>query len=156
MILVKKRGESNTAPGIGASRQPMGKQFRGHLLQLDVLCRLELAGWLKDQGLHLRVLNLGGEAVNTSAPMGELLFTVLVALAQLERDVKLERSRDSVARRRAAGRNLGGRRQQLTERQIERARKAIAAGESPTDVAANLGMSRATLYRRLRIATEGI
>ncbi|SJN21848.1 DNA-invertase [Luteococcus japonicus LSP_Lj1] len=111
---------------------------------------LDLAASLKDRGLHLRVLNLGGEAVNTATPMGELLFTVLVALAQMEREVKLERSRDSVAKRRAAGRDLGGRRQLFTDRQIERARRAIAAGDSPTDVAADLGMSRATLYRRLR------
>jgi DNA invertase Pin-like site-specific DNA recombinase len=119
----------------------------------NTIAMLELTCWLKDHQHHLRVLNLGGESVNTGTPMGDLLFTVLVALAQMERDIKLERARDSMAKRRADGRSLGGRKPKFTDRQIERARRALAASESATDVAADLGMSRATLYRRLRTGT---
>src|SRR5699024_4269741 len=57
----------------------------------------------------LRVLNLGGGDVDTSTPMGSMVFTVMAALAQMELDIKRERITDSVAKRRAAGKDLGGR-----------------------------------------------
>lgn len=110
---------------------------------------LELAASLRDEGKHLRVLNLGGETVNTATATGQLMFTVMAALAEMERAIKLERARDSLAKRRAAGGDLGGRRKQFSDRQIRRARAAIDAGESPSQVARDFGMSRATLYRRV-------
>ncbi|MBC7597181.1 MAG: Hin recombinase, partial [Kineosporiaceae bacterium] len=44
---------------------------------------------------------------------------------------------------------LGGRRPHLTESQIPNARRLVNAGESATQVARDLSMSRATLYRRI-------
>ena len=110
---------------------------------------LALATELRERGVALRVLNLGGEHVDTATPMGAMLFTVMAALAQMELEIKRERVRDSNEKRRAAGKDLGGRRQQFTDSQVENARRLIEAGQSPTDVARDLGMSRATLYRRL-------
>ena len=78
-----------------------------------------------------------------------MLFTVMAALAQMELDIKRERVVDSVSKRRAAGLDLGGRREKFTRSQLEKARKLIDAGEPATHVARDLGMSRATLYRRL-------
>ena len=43
---------------------------------------LALAGELRGRGAGLRVLNLGGGDVETSTPMGPMLFTITVALAQ--------------------------------------------------------------------------
>ena len=57
------------------------------------------------------MLNLGGGDVDTQTPMGKMMFTVMVALAQMELDIKTERNRDSVAKRRANGGDLGGRRE---------------------------------------------
>ncbi|PYI37043.1 hypothetical protein CVS30_17480 [Arthrobacter psychrolactophilus] len=51
--------------------------------------------------------------------------------------------------RRAAGKDLGGRRQQFSDSQISNARRLIEAGEPATHVARDLSMSRATLYRRM-------
>jgi DNA invertase Pin-like site-specific DNA recombinase len=81
--------------------------------------------------------------------MGAMVFTVMAALAQMELDIKGERITDSVSKRRAAGKDLGGRRNTFTTSQIENARRLIASGESATQVAKDLGMSRATLYRRI-------
>ena len=111
---------------------------------------LDLADRLRGLGVSLRVLNLGGDAVDTSTPIGSMLFTVMAALAQMELDIKRERINDSVSKRRAAGLDLGGRREKFTRSQLEKARKLIDAGEPATHVARDLGMSRATLYRRLR------
>jgi predicted DNA-binding transcriptional regulator AlpA len=82
--------------------------------------------------------------------MGSMVFTVMAALAQMELEIKRERSTDSVAKRRAAGKDLGGRRQALTDSQIRIAVRLIESGEPASQVARDLGMSRATLYRRIR------
>jgi DNA invertase Pin-like site-specific DNA recombinase len=111
---------------------------------------LNLAEDLRATGAALRVLNLGGGDVDTGTPMGSMMFTVMAALAQMELDIKKERVGDSVSKRRAAGLDLGGRRQVFTERQIRSAAHLIEEGQPATYVARDMGMSRATLYRRIR------
>jgi len=110
---------------------------------------LSLATDLSQRHINLRVLNLGGGDVDTGTPMGAMVFTVMAALAQMELDIKRERITDSVSKRRAAGKDLGGRRNTFTTSQIENARRLVASGEPATQVAKDLGMSRATLYRRI-------
>jgi len=111
---------------------------------------LAFAEALRGRGAGLRVLNLGGGDVDTHTPMGSMVFTVMAALAQMELEIKRERITDSVAKRRAAGKDLGGRRQTFTDSQIRNALRLIDGGEPATQVARDLGMSRATLYRRIR------
>jgi DNA invertase Pin-like site-specific DNA recombinase len=111
---------------------------------------LALAEDLRRRGASLRVLNLGGGDVDTATPMGSMVFTVMAALAQMELEIKRERITDSVSKRRAAGKDLGGRRQAFTDSQVKNAIRLIDAGEPAAQVARDMGMSRATLYRRLR------
>jgi DNA invertase Pin-like site-specific DNA recombinase len=111
---------------------------------------LTFAEALRGRGAGLRVLNLGGGDVDTATPMGSMVFTVMAALAQMELEIKRERITDSVAKRRAAGKDLGGRRRTFTDSQIRNALRLIDSGEPATQVARDLGMSRATLYRRIR------
>ncbi|WP_424348317.1 recombinase family protein [Kocuria sp. CH-021] len=111
---------------------------------------LTFAEALRGRGAGLRVLNLGGGDVDTATPMGSMVFTVMAALAQMELEIKRERITDSVAKRRAAGKDLGGRRRTFTDSQIRNALRLIEGGEPATQVARDLGMSRATLYRRIR------
>ncbi|WP_298591776.1 recombinase family protein [uncultured Kocuria sp.] len=111
---------------------------------------LAFAEALRGRGAGLRVLNLGGGDVDTHTPMGSMVFTVMAALAQMELEIKRERVTDSVAKRRAAGKDLGGRRPIFTDSQIRAAVRLIDAGERATQVARDLGMSRSTLYRRIR------
>jgi DNA invertase Pin-like site-specific DNA recombinase len=110
---------------------------------------LAFAEELRKRGAGLRVLNLGGGDVDTSTPMGSMIFTVMAALAQMELDIKRERIGDSVSKRRAAGKDLGGRRPVFTDSQIRNAIRLIDGGEPAAQVAKDLGMSRATLYRRI-------
>jgi len=111
---------------------------------------LAFAEKLRDDGVGLRVLNLGGGDVDTSTPMGSMLFTIMAALAQMEHDIKSERVTDSIAKRRAAGQDLGGRPQRVSDRQVRNALHLVEAGQAVTQVARDLGMSRATFYRRVR------
>ena len=110
---------------------------------------LALADELRAQKVNLRVLNLGGGNVDTGTPMGSMVFTVMAALAQMELEIKRERVNDSNAKRRDAGMDLGGRRPVFSESQIANARRLIEQGQPVSHVARDLGMSRATLYRRI-------
>lgn len=111
---------------------------------------LKLADEIKANGSGLRVLNLGGGDVDTSTAMGAMVFTVMAALGQMELQIKRERITDSVSKRRAAGKDLGGRKALFTNSQIKHAARLIKSGEPAAQVARDLGMSRATLYRRMR------
>lgn len=100
---------------------------------------LDLSTELRTRGINLRVLNLGGGNVDTGTPMGGLVFTVMAALAQMELEIKRERIADSVSKRWA----------QFTDSQVRNARRLIEGDQPATHVARDLGMSRATLYRRI-------
>jgi len=111
---------------------------------------LAFAEELRGRGAGLRVLNLGGGDVDTATPMGSMLFTIMAALGQMEHEIKRERVVDSIAKRRAAGKDLGGRPRIITDSQISNARRLIEGGEPAAQVSRDLGMSRATFYRRSR------
>ncbi|MCJ1701964.1 recombinase family protein [Rathayibacter festucae] len=115
---------------------------------------LAFADELRGRGAGLRVLNLGGGDVDTSTPMGSMLFTIMAALAQMEHEIKRERVIDSISKRRAAGKNLGGRPQKITDSQVRSALQLVKGGEPAAQVARDLGMSRATFYRRSRAIVD--
>ena len=101
------------------------------------------------RGAALRVLNLRGANVENSTHTGSMVLTVMAALAQIELEIKRERINESVTNRRAAGADLGGRRPTFTNSQNRNAQRLVEAGETASQVARDLGMSRATIYRRV-------
>lgn len=114
---------------------------------------LDFAEDFRGRGAGLRVLNLGGGDVDTSTPMGSMLFTIMAALAQMEHDIKRERIVDSIGKRRQAGKDLGGRPRLISDSKIRNALRLVDSGEPAAQVARDLGMSRATFYRRSRELT---
>jgi DNA invertase Pin-like site-specific DNA recombinase len=155
--LYTDRGVSGARATRGGLDQALTALQEGDTLVVATLDRLgrstqnmlNLATDLKDGGINLRVLNLGGGNVDTATPMGQMMFTVMAGLAEMELAIKRERINDSVSKRRAKGLDLGGRKAQFTDSQIENARKLIEGGKPAAQVARDLGMSRATLYRRI-------
>jgi DNA invertase Pin-like site-specific DNA recombinase len=112
---------------------------------------LVLAETLRGRGpAGLRVLNLGRGDMDTATPMGSMMFTIIATSAQMELEIKRERIIDSVVRRRAAGMGLGGLKQTFTDSPVRSAVRLIDAGETATQVARDLGISRATLHGRIR------
>ena len=111
---------------------------------------LAFADELPGRSAGLRGMNLGGGDVDTSTPMGSMLFTIMAALAQMEHEIKSERITDSISKRKAAGKNLGGRPRRITDSLIRSALSLIEGGTPTAQVARDLGMSRATFYRRSR------
>lgn len=109
---------------------------------------LTIADNLNDRGIGLRVLS--GALVGTYTPTGEgkFFFTIMAAFAELERDINRERTMAGLAAARARGR-VGGRPSVMDTEKTAAARARRAAGETPTQIAKALGVSRATVYRHL-------
>lgn len=151
-------GSRAARPAFDAARRALRDGDTLLVTTLDRLGRstqnlLALAAELRAEGVGLRVLNFGGGEVDTATPMGAMVFTVMSALATMELEIKRKRIRDSVAKRRAAGGDLGGRRRSYTDSAIASAVRLIEGGVPAAQVARDLGMSRATLYRRMAEAT---
>jgi DNA invertase Pin-like site-specific DNA recombinase len=80
-------------------------------------------------------------------PFADLSATpIFGALAKFERGLIAERTRAGVTATRKRGVKFG-RKSKLSARLIEQARKLIAAGDRPEDVAASFHVGRSTLYR---------
>ena len=70
----------------------------------------------------------------------------MASLAQMERELTIESTRAGLEVARQLDRK-GGRKRQMTESKIRSAKKLLATGVPPRDVASNLGVSVPTLYR---------
>jgi DNA invertase Pin-like site-specific DNA recombinase len=102
---------------------------------------------LQDRGVALRVLSMGGSEVDTSTPTGRLMLTMLGAVAEFERALMLERQREGIAKAKAEGKYRG--RVPTAQRQAEAVLRLKAEGISPTAIAKQLGIGRASVYRVL-------
>jgi len=87
------------------------------------------------------------EQIDTSTPTGKMVFTVLGAVAELERSLIAERVRAGIRNARAKGRRLGRPRVALDAHRIARLRRE---GASWRAVAAALGVSTTTAFLAVR------
>jgi DNA invertase Pin-like site-specific DNA recombinase len=89
------------------------------------------------------------EGIDTTSAGGKLVFHIFGALAEFEREMIRERTKAGLKAAKSRGRRLG-RPSALSENQVKMARSLKAAGDlSSTEIAKQLGVSRATLYRVL-------
>jgi DNA invertase Pin-like site-specific DNA recombinase len=91
------------------------------------------------------------ENIDTTTPGGKLIFHLMGALAEFERDLIRERTTAGLAAARARGR-VGGRPHKLkTSGKVALARRMFAdKSNSIQDICSTLGISRATLYRYIK------
>jgi DNA invertase Pin-like site-specific DNA recombinase len=92
----------------------------------------------RSQGIEFVSLS---EQVDTSTPTGKMIFTVLGAVAELERSLIAERVRAGIRNARAKGKRLGRPRSVVDAGEVTRLR---AQGASWRAVGAALGVSAAT------------
>jgi DNA invertase Pin-like site-specific DNA recombinase len=129
---------------------------QGDTLMVTELSRLgrstsqlsQLADDLSDRGVALRILNLG---IDTGTPSGRLIYQIIAAVAEMERELLIERTNSGLAASRARGRK-GGRKREFSPKAVWKAQEQYDKGElSVTEIARLAGVSRQTLYRYLEI-----
>ncbi|HEX6525472.1 MAG TPA: recombinase family protein [Streptosporangiaceae bacterium] len=144
--------------GKHAARPELGKALEylreGDVLVITRLSRamrslkdmLALTESLRERGIDLVVLK---QDIDTTTPTGRLVFHLLAAIDEWQRELIVEGTHEGLAAARARGRT-GGRKPKLTPAQVRHARKLYAGGEhTVAAIASLLGVSRQTIYRAL-------
>ena len=99
-------------------------------------------------GKNIRLVSLK-ETIDTTSSTGRLLFTILSSLAQFERDVLVERTREGLNAARARGR-CGGR-PRTDESAVKKAVALYQTKQYSLKEIRNLtGVSASTLYRAIK------
>ena len=99
------------------------------------------------RNLVILVEELKQRSVNFRSLTDSIFFHVMRALAEMERELIVERTRAGLVAARAQGR-IGGRRPKLTPEQWAQAGRLIAAGESRRRVAIIYDVGISTLYKK--------
>lgn len=120
--------------------------------RLDRLARsttdlLTIVAKLEAKGVGLRILDFGGAEMDTKSPSGRMLLTMFAAVAEFERAVMLARQKDGIAKAKAAGKYRG--RAPTARAKIQQVREMKVAGAGASQIAAALGIGRASVYRLL-------
>jgi DNA invertase Pin-like site-specific DNA recombinase len=104
--------------------------------------------------LHRRgiVLKSLKESIDYSTSVGRMLAGIFASLAEYERELINERAADARAAASSRGKHTG-RPKALNEDQARQMRALHASGESVADLVRSFGVSRATAYRTLEIAS---
>jgi DNA invertase Pin-like site-specific DNA recombinase len=100
---------------------------------------------LEKKKVGMRILNLG---MDTKTPTGKLMLTVLAGVAEFEREIMLERQREGVAKAKIAGKYKG--RKPIASGLQQEVIRLVGAGMSKVNVAKQLGIGEATVYRILK------
>jgi DNA invertase Pin-like site-specific DNA recombinase len=100
---------------------------------------------LAAKGVGLRIIDMG---IDTTTPTGKLMLNLIASVAQFEREVMLERQRHGIAKAKAEGKYRG--RARTAQAKSDEVRLFAASGTKPTEIAARVGISRASVYRLLK------
>jgi DNA invertase Pin-like site-specific DNA recombinase len=117
--------------------------------KLDRLARsvphlCEIGSRLDAKGVGLKVLD---QAIDTTTPTGRLMFNMLGAIAQFERELIRERMLVGIAKAKAEGKYKG--RAPTARAKAEKVKQLRAAGVGPTEIARQVGISRTSVFRIL-------
>lgn len=144
----KVSGTRADRPGLAKALEILREGDTLVVWKLDRLGRsvkqlVDLVEELHKQGVQFKSLT---DAIDTGTPSGRFFFHVMASLSKMERELIVERTRAGLEMARRLGRK-GGRKPKMTDSKIESAKKLLASGVPPKDVARNLGVSVPTLYR---------
>lgn len=106
---------------------------------------------LADKNINVRVLE---PALDTGRAADKVVVNVMASLAEWERDLLVERTREGVAYARSQGR-VAGPKPKLSAEQKLQAAKLVESGDSVSAVARGFKVSRQTIYRALNEIKAG-
>lgn len=151
----KISGSRSDRPGLAKALEMLREDDTLVVWKLDRLGRsvkqlVDLVGQLHKEGIQFKSLT---DSIDTATPSGRFFFHVMASLAEMERELTIERTQAGLAIARQLGRT-GGRKRRMTDSKIQSAKKLLATGVPPRDVAKNLGVSVPTLYRWIPAAAN--
>jgi DNA invertase Pin-like site-specific DNA recombinase len=85
---------------------------------------VDLVNELQERHVHFKSLTDG---IETKTPAGRFFFHVMASLAQMERELIIERARAGLEAAKRQGR-VGGRKRRMTEGKVKAARKLLSSG----------------------------
>jgi DNA invertase Pin-like site-specific DNA recombinase len=144
----KMSGSRAERPGLASALAMLREGDILVVWKLDRLGRsvkhlVDLVGALHRQGVQFKSLT---DSIDTSTPAGRFFFHVMSSLAEMERELMVERTCAGLEAARLLGRK-GGRKRQMTDSKVASAKQLLISGVPPKEVARNLGVSLPTLYR---------
>lgn len=146
----KKSGRVSEREGLAKALSHLREGDTLVVYKLDRLGRtvkqlVELVDSLHNQGVGFASLT---ERIDTSTAQGKFFFFVMSAMSQMERELIAERTRAGLNAARARGKPAGAP-VKFTEEKIKSAVALLNSGVQPKVVAAQMGVSVSTLYRKL-------
>lgn len=144
----KISGDKVTRPGLDDAFSYLREGDTLVIWKLDRLGRnvkglIEFVGKLTEAKINFRSLTDG---IDTNTPAGRFFFHVMASLAQMERELLIERTKIGLEAAKKRGR-VGGRKRVMTDSKLDAVKKLLENGMPPKEVAKNLGISIPTLYR---------
>jgi DNA invertase Pin-like site-specific DNA recombinase len=113
---------------------------------------IEWAAWMEKEGVAFKSLK---ENIDTSSPTGKLVFHLLGALSEFERNLIVERTKAGLVSARARG-IKGGRPKSLSKDKRELLLRLYEEKKKPVKkICAMMGISKPTLYSYVR-AKQGL
>lgn len=104
---------------------------------------------LMARGIELKVLTGQGAAIDTTTSAGKLAFGIFASLAEFERELISERTKEGLKSARVRGRK-GGRPYKMTPAKLRLAKAAMGHPETKIGpLCKELGVTRQTLYRHV-------
>jgi DNA invertase Pin-like site-specific DNA recombinase len=157
IFIDKSTGAKFDRKGLTEARTFVRKGDSFVVWKLDRLGRslkdlIETVNTLNDQGVEFISLT---ENIDTTTSGGKLVFHLMAALAEFERNIIRERTRAGLEAARSRGRNGGRPKKLKTDKKISLVRSLYAdKSHSIDEICSTLGISRRTLYRYVKEGEE--
>ncbi len=145
-------GTKMDRPGFNELREKLTDGDTLIVTKLDRFARTVVEGVavireLMEKGVTVRILNMG-TVENT--PTGRVTLSVMMAFAEFERDMIVERTQTGRAIARANGKQVDGRPKKYSIDKLNHAIDLLNSGNSYTQVERMTGISKSTLIREMR------
>lgn len=145
-------GKNRNRPELKALLKSLRKGDTVVATKIDRLARsltdlFKISEEIEEKEAHLKILE---HDFDTSKPTGKLLFSVLGALAEFERHLIVERTQAGLAQAKANGVKLG-RKKKVKAADERKMKKLWEAGESWNELAKTFGVSRQSIYNRIKV-----
>lgn len=110
---------------------------------------LHLVSYLKRNKVTIRFIKEGITFDSTDNPMGQLMLTIMGAVAQFELSLMQERQREGIVKAKLAGKYTGSHKK-LKPEQIEIINERLKLGVSKANISRELNITRQTIYNYLK------